>query len=103
MSENAVVLINGNQYLVSPGQEFFVDGEDVTEPKVLLIWEDDKEVIVGKPYLDKYAVKIEKIKSEKSKKVTVLRFKAKSRYKKTKGHRQMETLIKVASILKHGA
>jgi len=97
MSTKFVLLINAVQHIVSVGDTIEIDGKAVAEAKVLATWDDEKATI-GTPYLDKLVAKLEIIESHQGDKVMVRRFKSKSRYKKTKGHRQDKSTLKVVSV-----
>ncbi len=69
----------------------------ITFDKVLLLI-DEKEVKIGSPYIENAKVTA-KIESEgKGKKITVLKYKSKTRYRVKKGHRQQYTKIKILDI-----
>jgi large subunit ribosomal protein L21 len=99
----AVVKIGAKQYKVS--EETVLDVEKLeAEPekklefdKVLLLV-SDKDIKVGAPYLKGIKVQAEVLEQFKDKKIRVAKFKAKSRYRKVKGHRQLKTKIKVTKI-----
>ncbi len=97
----AVIRLQGQQFLVTEGQEILVgklaDTKKV-EADVLLFAEDDK-VSVGKPVLRDVPVKL-KVVTElvKGEKVDVYHFKAKSRYRKHTGFRPQYTKILVEKI-----
>ncbi len=74
-------------------------GEKVTFEKVLL-YKDDNETLVGKPYLDNVKVEAEVVAHKKLPKVVVFKFKRRKNYKRTKGHRQPVTEVKITSITK---
>lgn len=97
----AVIAINGRQYKVSEKEEFLVDkisAKDIV-PKVLLIV-DDKKILVGKPEVKGAKAKIKIVKEvEMGKKVKVLKYKAKSRYRRHIGTRPQYTRILVEKIL----
>ena len=98
----AVFASGGKQYLVSEGDTVLVEKLDnkkngpVEFDKVLLTVED-KKVDVGKPYLTKKirALVVEEVKSAK---IRVFKYKAKTGYHKTAGHRQQLTKIKIEKI-----
>lgn len=91
----AVIATGGKQYIVAEGQELKVEkltdvekvGDQVTFDKVLLT-DDGKETVVGTPYIDGAKVTAELKENGKNKKVVVIKYKAKSRYFKKRGHRQ---------------
>lgn len=104
MSKMAVIKTGGKQYLVKEGDVLSVEkldgkteGAKVSFDEVLLI-DDEKETKMGEPALRGVKVSAEVIEAGRAKKVTVIRYKAKSRYFKKRGHRQPFTKVKIASI-----
>ncbi len=87
-----------NETLVIPKIKNEV-GEKVTFDKILL-YKNDEEILVGKPYLDNVKVEAEVIAHKKLPKVVVFKFKRRKNYKRTKGHRQPVTEIKITGITK---
>ena len=97
---NAVIKVGGKQYYVAEGDEIFVEkiesevGDVVTFNQVLAI--DSK---VGNPYLTNATVLGEVLKNGKNKKIKVFKYKCKDRSnRKTQGHRQPYTKIKITKI-----
>lgn len=99
MNKAAVVKIKGQQYLVEEGSVFEVQKLDKPEASVLL-YVDDNGILVGRPTLPGVAVKMSLVKMKKQDKITVVKYKAKSRYRKTRGHRQEVAVLKVDEIKK---
>jgi large subunit ribosomal protein L21 len=101
MSKIAVIKTGGKQYKVKEGDTIKVEKLEAENGKkvkfdTLLIAEGDK-LELGQPSLgDK--VEAEVLETAKGKKVTVVKYKNKTRYKKTVGHRQQFTAIKVLKI-----
>ena len=98
----AVFEVSGNQYKAEEGEEIWVqgmkaDGESASVDKVLLI-SDGEEVRVGTPYIDKARVEVKILGEEKGEKVRILKFRAKSRYRRRAGFRPKYTRIKVEQI-----
>lgn len=99
--KKAVIQTGGKQYLVAEGQELEVEllaPEKNASFEALLIIEGDK-VSVGNPVVE--GVKVTADITEqivKAEKVTAIRYKAKKRVHKTKGHRQKHTRIKITQI-----
>lgn len=99
----AVIKTGGKQYLVSPGQRLKVEkiekgvGEEIIFDEVLLV-NQNKKTAVGSPYLAKITVKAKVISQDRAKKVTMIKFKPKTRYKKKIGHRQPFTEIEITAI-----
>jgi len=97
----AVIETGSKQYIVKEGDVISVeklntDGKDVTFDTVLLVKQKGK-VTVGAPNVD-FTVKAEVLGEEKDKKVRVFKFKKKTGYKKTQGHRQDYTTVRIKSI-----
>ena len=97
---NAVIKVGGKQYYVQENQEIFVEkleaeaGDLVKFEQVLAL--DGK---IGSPYLTNVTVEGEVIKNGKQKKIRVFKYKSKDRSnRKTQGHRQPYTKIKITKI-----
>lgn len=100
MSKYAVVRIKGNQYKVKESQELLVDqiGQKALKLEVLLYCDAGK-VKIGKPTLSGITVGLNVIDKEvKGGKVTVLTYKAKSRYRRKKGFRPRFSKIAIGKI-----
>lgn len=99
----AVIKTGGKQYLVKEGQLLKIEkiepkkGNTIKFDEVLLRIDGEK-VEVGKPYLKDAKVEAEIIEQGKAKKVTIIKYKAKVRYKRKRGHRQLYTKIKITKI-----
>ncbi|SRR5260221_239864 len=103
MSKFAIIKIGPFQYNVEEGKEYSVPnfeaevGKKFNVEEVLAVG-DDKKLEVGMPTLDKVKVELEILAQEKGEKVTSSIFKAKARYRKTRGFRKQVTRFKVSSI-----
>ena len=92
----AIILTGGKQVKVEVGQKIYVEkldaevGSKYTFDKVLLI--GDTSIKTGNPYV----AKVEK--QGLSKKIKVFKYKAKSNYHRTLGHRQPYTCLTIESI-----
>jgi large subunit ribosomal protein L21 len=99
----AVIKTGGKQYVVRPGQTIKVEkldvpaGDEVIFHEVLLKGEGDT-VEVGAPLVESAAVKGQVVAQKRAKKVIVLRYHAKTRYRKKRGHRQPLTEVKIVSL-----
>lgn len=101
----AVIKTGGKQYKVTEGQTLKIEkieeevGKKINLAEVLLVSDDKgKEVQIGTPFLESAKVEAEVLEQAKDKKVTVIKYKAKTRYKRTLGHRQHFTKIKITKI-----
>lgn len=100
----AVVETGGKQYLVQSGQTFKVEklkdakeGGVIVFDKILLLI-NGEEIKIGKPYIENATVSAAVKKEGRAKKVTILRYKRKTRSRKKKGHRQPFTEVTIQEI-----
>lgn len=93
----AIVRIGNTQLKIEEGKTYKVDHFDGKIDQVLL-FVDGETVKIGEPALSDVPVKLADVENKKDKKVEIRRYKAKSRYRKKKGHRQPITSFKVVSI-----
>ncbi len=99
----AIIETGGKQYKVASGDSLQVEklvaskSGEVVFDKVLLVADGDK-VQVGTPYLEGATV-IAKFEEEgRGKKITIIKYKAKTRYRVKSGHRQPFTKVKIEKI-----
>ena len=98
----AIIRTGGKQYKVSEGDVVFVEklgveeGEKVTFDKVLCL--SGESLTVGTPYVAGATVVANVVKNGKSKKIDVIKYKAKKNEKKKIGHRQDYTKIQIEKI-----
>lgn len=99
----AVIKTGGKQYVAKEGDSFRVEklegkaGDKISFAEVLLLSEND-QATVGNPTLAGKSVEAEIVEQGRADKIIVLKYKAKSRYKKKNGHRQPYTKVKITSI-----
>jgi len=100
----AVFETGGKQYRAKAGDLVKVeklgseDGAKVTFDRVLLV-NDDGKVTVGAPTVKNASVTAEVIESErKDKKVIIFKMKRRKKYRRTLGHRQAFTQLRVTEI-----
>lgn len=101
----AVVKAGGKQYIVAPGMTFTTEklsddhkaGDSVVFDEVLLV-DDGKTTTVGKGLVSGVKVTGTVHSVGRLPKVTVIKYKAKSRYFKKRGHRQPFTKVTVSDI-----
>ena len=100
----AIVEIAGKQYKVAPKSKIQVDlleakvGDEISVDKVLLKSADDgADCQVGQPYTGDVlkATVLENIKGDK---VRIIKFRPKTRYARTKGHRQNYSVIEFGAF-----
>lgn len=99
--KKAVITTGGKQYLVSEGDEFNV--EKLSDDKKLqleaLLIIDGDNTTVGQPTIQGSKIELEVIEQEiLAPKVVAIRYKAKKRVRKIRGHRQRLSTLKVVKI-----
>lgn len=103
MSKVAVIETGGKQYKVKEGDKIKVEkldgeaGKTVFFEKVLL-GADEKNVKVGKPYLEGAKIEGQLLQTKKDKKKVVFKYHSKTRYRKLKGHRQLYSEVLIQKI-----
>lgn len=105
MKEFAVIKTGGKQYRVSAGdvlnieklQGDFKDGDKITFDEVLLV-DNGKDTTIGTPVIKGAKVEATLKESGRAKKITVIKFKSKSRYFNKRGHRQPFFKVQIDAI-----
>ncbi len=100
----AIIETGGKQYKVKEGDVLSIEqlagaekGKEVVFDHVLLVHDGEKTTI-GEPYIKDAKVKAELTESGRGKKISILKFKNKTRYRKLLGHRQPYNKIKIGSL-----
>ncbi len=99
----AVVNSGGKQYKVRKGDILRVErmdgevGEAVDFDRVLM-FNDGEEVRIGRPLLEDVKVRGEIVAQDKSKKILVFKYKRRKGYRRTRGHRQPFTAVRIDRI-----
>ena len=110
--EVAVIKTGGKQYVVAKGDTISIEklsvdkaqgesehkaGDQVVFDEVLLV-DNGSDTTIGTPTILGAAVKGTIVEVGKSKKVEVVKYKAKSRYYKRRGHRQEYVKVKIDAV-----
>ncbi len=111
--EFAVIETGGKQYLVSEGDSLKIEkikgaltdsgygemkvGDPVSFENVLLV-DNGSDTTIGTPFIAGAKVSAEITKIARAKKVTVIKYKAKSNYFKKRGHRQPFFEVKITKL-----
>ncbi len=105
--KKAVIKTGGKQYLVSEGETLNVERIKDAGKKLELrgpAGHGRRQNRVGTPTVPKAKVTAEVVEADvRAEKVTSIRYKAKKRVRKTRGHRQHQTVIKISKISKAAA
>ena len=105
MAKIAIIETGGKQYIVTKDSILNVEkldgvsekGSEVTFDKVLLL-DDGSETKVGSPYLEGAKVSAELVEEGRADKVTVIRYRQKSRHFVKKGHRQAFARVRITAL-----
>ncbi|HLD20778.1 MAG TPA: 50S ribosomal protein L21 [Patescibacteria group bacterium] len=104
MATLAVIQTGGKQYLVREGQELKIEkldldvGASISFDVLLMSDEEGTTTQVGTPTLSGAKVSATVLEQDRTKKVSVIKYKSKSRYRRNVGHRQPYTKIKIEKI-----
>lgn len=99
----AVIKTGGKQYRVAEGDEIVVEklegapGDSVSFDDVLLVADGDA-VQIGAPRVDGAKVTGELVATRKGEKVLVFKKRRRNTYRRTRGHRQIETVVKITGV-----
>lgn len=99
--KKAVIVVKGHQYLVAEKEKLEVElvGDAKTlkfEPLMVI---DGDEVKVGQPIVKGASVEAKVLEANiKADKVTAIRYKAKKRVNKKRGHRQQHSVLEITKI-----
>ncbi len=106
----AVIKTGGKQYRVSPGDVLVVEkldaaevGGAVTFDQVLMIGGGDGAVTLGSPLVEGATVTATLIETRKGEKIKVFKKIRRQGYRRTQGHRQPESVLRVTALDGAGA
>ena len=98
----AVIKTGGKQYRVAAGDVIKVEklegevGQTVDFDQVLMVGGDEPKI--GSPILDGAKVSAEVLEQGKADKVLIFKKKRRHKYRRTRGHRQHQTVLRVSNI-----
>lgn len=99
----AVIETGGKQYRVELGSEFAVErlegtpGDTIKFDRVLLVADGDT-ASVGTPVVDEALVTASLVRHDRADKVIVFKYRPKARHRTKNGHRQEQTIVRIADI-----
>ncbi len=99
----AVIKTGGKQYRVQPGDVIVVEkldgeaGSNVKFDNVLMLG-GDKGVTVGAPLIDGASVAATLVETRKGEKIKIFKKIRRQGYRRTNGHRQMESVLRITGI-----
>lgn len=100
----AVIQTGGKQFIVKEGQELKIEkldlevGEIVVMAALLVSDEEGTDVKIGTPLVSGAKISASVLEQGKSDKVSIIKYKSKSRYRRNVGHRQPFTKIRIEKI-----
>jgi large subunit ribosomal protein L21 len=100
----AVIVTGGKQFRVEAGNTVLVEklpvkaGEEIILDKVLIVGDENKATI-GRPVVEGAKVIASVVRQMRAPKVIVFKKRSKKGYKKTQGHRQYLTELKIKEIV----
>jgi len=100
----AVIKTGGKQYRVAKDDKIVVEklvgesGAMVEFNDVLMIGESGKAPTVGTPMVDKAAVFAEVLEQSRADKIVVFKKKRRKNYRRTRGHRQDQTVLRILDV-----
>ncbi|MDD5567182.1 MAG: 50S ribosomal protein L21 [Patescibacteria group bacterium] len=101
----AVIKTGGKQYLVKEKDQLKIekiptgkDGNYVFEQVLLVADAEAKSVKIGNPLVKGAKVEAKVLEQGRSEKVSVIKYKSKTRYRKNVGHRQAFTLVEITKV-----
>lgn len=100
----AVIKTGGKQYRVTSGDVIIVEkllgepGETIEVGQVMMLGEEGKAPTFGTPVVEKAAVFAEVLEQQKGDKVLIFKKKRRHNYRRLKGHRQFETVLRIVDV-----
>ncbi|XXP77122.1 MAG: 50S ribosomal protein L21 [Lettuce witches'-broom phytoplasma] len=99
----AIIKTGGKQFRVSPGQEIYVEKLPVNEEEnyvfeEVLAIENDKNIL-GTPFVEGAKIEAKVLKQGKAKKIIVVKYKRRKKYRLKQGHRQLYTKLLITKII----
>jgi len=99
----AIIKAGGRQYRVAKGDEIVVEKlagaakDKIDFADVLMVGDGDK-ISVGAPTVAGAKVAGEIVETRKGEKVTVFKKRRRNTYRRKRGHRQFETVVKITNV-----
>ncbi|MBV9349457.1 MAG: 50S ribosomal protein L21 [Patescibacteria group bacterium] len=99
----AIIKTGGKQYLVEEGSMLTIEktggkkGDSISFDSVLMT-DDGNAVTIGAPSVSGAKIPATIVEEGRGKKITVVKYKAKSRYYKKRGHRQPFMRVKIGNF-----
>jgi large subunit ribosomal protein L21 len=104
MSMYAVFQLSGVQFTAEEGAVLKVPLQDVEKGNKIdindvLLVKDDSETMIGTPFVAGARIEAEVLENGQSDKVQIYKYKRRTKYRRTQGHRQRFTEIRIDKII----
>lgn len=97
----AVIETGGKQHLVKEGDQIEIEKLKENPSEIIfdkiLLFSDEKNFLLGTPFLENVKVAADFIK-EKKKKFLIIKYKPKTRYRRKKGYKKTTWVVKIKEI-----
>ena len=100
----AIIRTGGKQYRVKAGDTIYVEklegaaGEKVSFAEVLMVGGGEEGAKVGSPLLANASVSATVVEQGRGAKIRVFKYKKRKHYRRTRGHRQSYTALRIEGI-----
>lgn len=99
----AIVSVAGKQFIAEAGKKIKIDSKIESKDKKVILSEvllisDEKKLDLGKPTVSGASIDAEVMEEKRADKVLVMKHHPKKRYRRTLGHRQDQTILKILKI-----
>lgn len=103
----AVFQVSGFQFNAEEGKRIRLPHQDLKagdklEISEILLVKDNDQVLIGTPFVEDAKINAEVVESGKDEKVTVYKYKRRTKYRLSRGHRQDYTDVKINKIIAPG-
>jgi large subunit ribosomal protein L21 len=99
----AVIKTGGKQYIVTDGQALII--EKLPKPEngkiifnEVLLMDDGKKTTIGTPFIEGASIEADFVGEGRGKKLVIVKYKNKTRYRRRIGHRQPFTKVAVTKV-----
>ena len=100
----AIIENGGKQYQVTPGSTVDLEkiegnlGDMVELNRVALLHLDNQDIMVGNPLVENAKVTAEIVLQDRTRKILIFKKKRRKNYRRTRGHRQSFTRVKIKNV-----
>jgi len=96
--KQAIIKIGSRQFSIEEGSVLSINAIASSADIKVLYYTDGKTSYIGTPEVEDVTVKTSLVEEKRGRKIRVGRFRAKSRYDKSKGYRDLITVLKIDKL-----